>query len=67
MRTGTQEATGSTTDALYLVRADRLDCDDRSETDAINVSIREILDVAKVEWGVVVTLANSRTSSRLRA
>jgi len=48
--TGTQEATGSTTDALYLVRADRLDCDDRSETDAINVSIREILDVAKVEW-----------------
>ena len=64
---GTQEATGSTTDALYLVRADRLDCYDRSETDAINVSIREILDVAKVEWGVVVTLANSRTSSRLRA
>jgi regulator of protease activity HflC (stomatin/prohibitin superfamily) len=27
-----------------------------SETDAINVSIREILDVATVEWGVVVTL-----------
>ena len=28
---GTQEATGSTTDALYLVRADRLDCYDRVE------------------------------------
>jgi len=27
-----------------------------SETDAINVSIREILDAATVEWGVVVTL-----------
>jgi regulator of protease activity HflC (stomatin/prohibitin superfamily) len=27
-----------------------------SETDAINVNIREILDVATVEWGVVVTL-----------
>ncbi|TCO62202.1 slipin family protein [Actinocrispum wychmicini] len=27
-----------------------------SETDAINISIREILDVATVEWGVVVTL-----------
>src|SRR5213082_1419733 len=27
-----------------------------SETDRINVNIREILDVATVEWGVVVTL-----------
>ena len=27
-----------------------------SETDVINVNIREILDVATVEWGVVVTL-----------
>jgi hypothetical protein len=27
-----------------------------SETDVINVSIREILDVATIEWGVVVTL-----------
>ncbi len=27
-----------------------------SETDAINISIREILDVATVEWGVEVTL-----------
>jgi regulator of protease activity HflC (stomatin/prohibitin superfamily) len=27
-----------------------------SDTDVINVSIREILDVATVEWGVVVTL-----------
>ncbi|HET9255788.1 MAG TPA: SPFH domain-containing protein [Pseudonocardiaceae bacterium] len=27
-----------------------------SETDVINVSIREILDVATLEWGVVVTL-----------
>ena len=27
-----------------------------SETDVINVNIREILDVATIEWGVVVTL-----------
>ena len=27
-----------------------------SETDVINVNIREILDVATVEWGVVITL-----------
>jgi regulator of protease activity HflC (stomatin/prohibitin superfamily) len=34
-----------------------------SETDRINVNIREILDVATEEWGVVVTLVELRTSN----
>jgi regulator of protease activity HflC (stomatin/prohibitin superfamily) len=38
-----------------------------SETDVINVSIHEILDVATIEWGVWSPWSNSRTSSCLRA
>jgi len=34
-----------------------------SETDRINLDIREILDVSTVDWGVEVTLVELKDSS----
>jgi hypothetical protein len=37
-----------------------------AETDRINVSIRQLLDVQTEDWGVVVNLVELKTSSCLR-